>query len=507
MAIVVVLLITFLVLCLLYTIPIVWKEFKTLRARQNAASKFHCLPRHWLWGNMKQIKSPIDLINIPMKMVAAKHHSYSLWFTSFLPDITIVHPDALKPIICSAEPKPMKILGYNFVLPWLGDGLLLSSGKKWERNRKLLTPAFHFDILKPNISVFNLASDKLNKQLEVQAVSGDVVNLFKYMSNTALDILLRSALSYSEEEAGSEAHASYIDAVNELCYLLGKRAFNVLHYITWIYKLSSDGKKFLKLCDQVHEFSENIIKARRKTLEKNPDAIRNKRKVDFLDIMLLARDSNGVGLTDLDIRNEVDTFMFAGHDTTACSLSWMVYSLACFPDHQQKIYEEISQVMQDREYVTWDDIPNFRYLTACLKESIRLFSTVPIITRVLTKPMQIDGHMLPVGSSVTVNIYAIHHNPDVWEDPYEFLPERFLDSPSPQTSFNYIPFSAGPRNCIGQNFAMLEMKVIIAKIVRNFEIFCVPNFKAEPSPEVVLKSNTGIKVILKPRVKKFQDNF
>ncbi|GAB1607969.1 cytochrome P450 4F22-like [Argonauta hians] len=445
MAMFVLLTVTMVVLWLFYKLPSILRDCHTIRHRMQAAAPFHCLPKHWFFGNLPQLKSSDDVLRIAMLMQRNHHRSYCQWYTRFLPEIVILHPDILKPVINSNSSKPKKFIGYNFVLPWLGDGLILSEGRKWAHNRKMLTPAFHFDILKTNVSVFNSSVDKLIKQLEVPSQSCEVVNVMDFVTRLALNILLQSSLSCSEEEIGTELFNIYVNAVEELCQLVIKRTCNVAHYIEWIYRLSDNGKRFFKLCNLVHEFSENIIRTRRKSLEQNPDLAKQKRKVDFLDIMLLARDSNGIGLSDLSIRNEVDTFMFAGYDTTSCSMSWMLYSMAAHPEHQHKVYQEIKDVLQGRDYVTWNDVPNLRYLTACLKESIRLYTTVPFITRTLNKPAEVDGHLLPVGSLVSINIYAIHHDATIWPKPFEYMPERFLEISSQQTSYNYIPFSAGPR--------------------------------------------------------------
>lgn len=492
--------VTIFFLCLIHSFFCRLKKFVECKS---AALQFPCLPKHWFWGNLEELKNPDGFLSYTRKMMEKRCQTFCCWVSFLYPGISIAHPDAVKTLIRSAEPKPMVAPGYVFVHPWLGDGLLLSTGKKWERNRKLLTPAFHFDILKSYMPIYNSAVDKLISKLSVATEKCSVIDVIRPFSFATLDIMLRCALSYTEDIQAEEEHHPYVTAVTTIGDLLAKRLVNVFHYSDWIYRLSSDGRKFYRMCNEIHKFSDSIIQARQETLKANPNMMKGKKKLDFLDILVTARDSDGVGLSNLEIRNEVDTFMFEGHDTTACSLSWMMYAMAIHPNEQQNIYNEIQNVLQGRTEVTWEDLPELRYLTACLKESIRLFTTVPMISRRLTRPFVIDGKLLPAGMTVSINIYAMHHNPDVWQEPEEFLPSRFLsDDPNPKNPYMYIPFSAGPRNCIGQNFAMHEMKVMVAKIIQAFEITADPTYHPEPIAEMVLRSRTGIRVRLKKRQQK-----
>lgn len=489
--------VTLLLVLLLHSIFGWYKKFAECK---NAALQFPCLPKHWFWGNLEELRSPDGFLSYTRKMMERQCQTFCCWFSFLYPGIYIAHPDAVKTLIRSAEPKPMVAPGYVFVYPWLGNGLLLSTGKKWERNRRLLTPAFHFDILKSYIPIYNSATDKLISKFSAATEENCVVDVIRPFSFATLDIMLRCSLSYTEDIQDKENHHPYVTAVTTIGDLLAKRLVNVFHYSDWIYRLSADGRKFHEMCKVIHEFSDSIIHARQETLKANPDMMKGKKRLDFLDILVTARDSDGVGLSNLEIRNEVDTFMFEGHDTTACSLSWMLYAMAANPDEQENVYNELQNVLQNRTEVTWDDLSELRYLTACLKESIRLFTTVPIISRRLTRPFEIDGKVIPAEMTVSINIYAMHHNPDIWSEPEEFRPSRFLsDDQSPKNPYMYIPFSAGPRNCIGQNFAMHEMKVMMAKIIQTFEISADPTYQPEPIPEMVLRSRTGIRVKLKRR--------
>ncbi|MEE6523646.1 hypothetical protein FKM82_022640 [Ascaphus truei] len=195
--------------------------------------------------------------------------------------------------------------------------------------------------------------------------------------------------------------------------------------------------------------SDKVIKQRKESLkhEKELEKIQQKRHLDFLDILLCAKDENGESLSDEDLRAEVDTFMFEGHDTTASGISWILYCMAKYPEHQKKCREEIREVLGERHTVEWEDLGKMPYTTSCIKEGLRLFPPVPGIARQLSKPITFcDGRSLPEGTVVLLSIYAMNRSSSVWEDPEVFDPLRFSsENSSKRHSHAFLPFSAGAR--------------------------------------------------------------
>ncbi|CAI9531797.1 unnamed protein product [Staurois parvus] len=190
--------------------------------------------------------------------------------------------------------------------------------------------------------------------------------------------------------------------------------------------------------------------------------------------------------------------MFEGHDTTASGISWILYCMAQNPEHQEKCREEIREVLGDRKTMNWEDLSKLPYTTMCIKESLRLYPPVPSVSRELSKPITFfDGRSLPAGSLVSLNIYCIQRNPAVWEEPEVFDPLRFSpENSAKRHSHAFVPFAAGPRNCIGQNFAMNEMKVAVALTLNRFELS--PDLSQPPLklPQLVLRSKNGVHVFL-----------
>ncbi|XP_071109030.1 ultra-long-chain fatty acid omega-hydroxylase-like [Haliotis cracherodii] len=431
-----------------------------------------------------------------------------VWAGPFLPVIILHHPDTVRHLLKSSEPKPrgQYVSGpYDMGVPWLGEGLLIANGARWARSRRLLTPAFHFDILKPYISINNQSSNVLLNKITEHSKTGKTFEVFNVISLCALDIILRCAFSYTSDCQTVGENHPYIQAVNNLTTLWSDRSLNPLLYTDFVYFRSPSGRKFLKACDYVHQVAEEIIESRRKVVNENGPTTQDngkKKILDFLDILLTARDEDGNGLTSLEIRNEVDTFLFEGHDTTTSGMSWMLYHMAKHPEYQTRVQEEIDTILKGRESdnILWEDLPKLEYFSLCLKESMRNRTPVPFIERELTKDIVLDGYHVPKGTFVAVQLYNLCHNPHVWERPLDYYPERFLaEEVKAQDPFAYVPFSAGPRNCIGQNFAMHEMKVVLARILHRFTLRLDEDHVVKMKSMAVLRTETGIMMYATPR--------
>ncbi|XP_064601464.1 cytochrome P450 4F2-like [Liolophura sinensis] len=473
------------------------------RALRKAALQFPSKERHWFWGTIHHVRAGgiDDAINRSLEMARVNNRVFASWRTSLQPVLSLVHSDTIKHVMKTAEPKATRMMaGYTFLKPWLGDGLLISSGAKWERNRKLLTSAFHFNVLKPYVTIYNEAADVLLGKLERLSKRGESIEVFNHMALYTLDVMLQCAFSYKDniQDAG-EIHHPYVTAVRRLARLVPERHLRPHLYVDFFFSLSKLGKENKKLLDYVHSFCEKLISERKEMLGQNPDAPK-KSHLDFLDILLTAKDEKGVGLSMEDIRAEADTFLFEGHDTTASATSWTLYALAKYPDMQDKVRQEVDELLGDREYLEWNDLPNLKYTSIFLKEVLRMYPPVPSVSRQTTKPCVIDGVTIPPGMIIHLAIMLVHHNADVWENPEEFRPERFLSETFlTRNPYCYVPFSAGPRNCIGQNFAFNEEKVVISRIVKRFKIILDESHPVSLVPELVLRAKDGIKLKFIPR--------
>jgi len=407
---------------------------------------------------------------------------------------------------------------YDMLHSWLGTGLLMSTGKKWHTRRKIITPTFHFKILEQFVEIFDQQTDVMVKKLQAKADGKTAVNIFPVICATALDIIAETAMG-TKIYAQDNPNFPYTKAVTAITNIVSKRFINVWQRKNWIFYLISP-LEALRVKDAIktsHQFTEKIIMERRKALEQSiadgsykpyypdgnleeADGVGQKRKMALLDV-LLQSSVNGQPLTNEDIREEVETFMFEGHDTTTSGISFCLCLISRHPEVQKKLFDEIRQVLGDDKTrpTTQRDLNELKYLECVIKESLRLYPPVPMIGRHFNEDAEIRGNKIPAGSNFTVGIFVMLRDPEYFEDPDSFKPERFLNET--QTKINpyaYIPFSAGPRNCIGQRFALLEMKSTISKILRHFELLPLGP-EVRPMMNLVLRSANGNHLGLKPR--------
>jgi len=206
------------------------------------------------------------------------------------------------------------------------------------------------------------------------------------------------------------------------------------------------------------------------------DNIEGKRKRSaFLDLLIEQHLINPESITENEIREEVDTFMFEGHDTTSMSMMFTLSYLGSHPEYQERVQSEIDDICDRYEINDNFDTKHLRemkYLEACIKESLRLMPSVPLIGRESSEDIVVDGYLIPKGSTIFIFIPSVQRDPELYSNPDQYIPDRFIEHSEHfvKNPFAYIPFSAGSRNCIGQKFALQEEKILLAHILRNFNL-------------------------------------
>ncbi|KAL2772588.1 cytochrome P450 4A11 isoform 1, partial [Daubentonia madagascariensis] len=414
------------------------------------------------------------------------------WLWGSKVSLLIYEPDYMKVILGRSDPKARG--SYRFLAPWIGYGLLLLNGQTWFQHRRMLTPAFHYDILKPYVGITADSVRVMLDKWEGLANQDSPLEVFQHVSLMTLDTIMKCAFSHQGSLQLDRNSQSYIQAVGDLKNLVFSRVRNAFYQNDTIYSLTPAGRSTQRACQLAHQHTDRVIQLRKAHLKEDGELekVRRKRHMDFLDSLLLAKMENGSSLSDKDLRAEVDTFMFEGHDTTASGISWILYALAAHPEHQQRCREEVQSLLGDGASITWDHLDQMPYTTMCIKEALRLYPPVPGIARELSKPVTFpDGRSLPNGIIVYLSIYGLHHNPKVWPNPEVFDPSRFAPG-SARHSHAFLPFSGGSRNCIGKQFAMNELKVAVALTLLRFELLPDPTRVPIPTTRLVLSSSNGI---------------
>nr|WET52695.1 cytochrome P450 [Phaedon brassicae] len=396
-----------------------------------------------------------------------------------------------------------KSFEYKFFHKWLGMGLLNAREQRWKKSRKMLTPAFHFSILEQFVDIFDNNSSIMCELLQKEAIDSEsVLNIFPYVAMSTLDIICESAMRVPIG-AQKNHRSDYVFAVKDMCRIVVERVFSPIKMFDTLYPLTKDYYKEKRNLEIIHSRTLSVIRQRKKELEKEAVEGRGdyggKKKMAFLDLLLQST-IDGRPLTEEEIRAEVDTFMFEGHDTTSAAISFTLYCLSEHEDVQRKAIEEQHRIFgkdKDRS-VTHRELLDMKYLELVIKESLRIYPSVPFVGRLSDKDVKYkDGKIIPAGVGVLILISCVNLDPKIFPDPHKFDPSRF-EHPDKIPPYSYLPFSAGSRNCIGQKFAILEMKAVISKVLRNFVLL-----PAGEAPiicaETILNSKNGVKVRLGKR--------
>ncbi|OQR78005.1 cytochrome P450 4V2-like [Tropilaelaps mercedesae] len=389
-------------------------------------------------------------------------------------------------------------MGYHFLKRWLGDSILILCGEKWRLKRKAIVYAFHSKKMMEgylvNINGYSARFvDFIGRRIQENPKE---VRLIREISRCTLDIMAATSL-------GSDLNC--INGDNYFGTNLAQFQLLVLarHLRPWMwwdfvyYNFTSEGKMEKRCIKNMSNLSNNVLQQHKAKLciKKNkpvptngttngvkacPVEERSKPKFKtFLDVYLNYFSKNLV--SEMDVRNETDGILFAGQDTTSTAVSFTLYLLGLYPEHQERCRQEVFYVVGDNNPmtpITTDHLKEFEYLNACLLEAMRLFPPVPLIGRHLTKDVTVKGgnatintcYKIPAGVQVFTSIFHLHRDPLYFPEPDKFWPERFLnqDSPHRQNPFAYVPFAAGPRNCAGSKYATMTSKVILAHMLRNF---------------------------------------
>ncbi|XP_001658816.2 cytochrome P450 4c3 [Aedes aegypti] len=399
---------------------------------------------------------------------------------------------------------------YGFLRPWLGNGLLTCPGSRWYKRRKALNPTFNYKMLSDFLEVFNRQAQTMVRLMEKELNRENGFNCTRYATLCSLDILCETAMGcpiQAQEQFGSD----YVKAHEEIGCIMLERLQKIWLHPDFIYKRTNFYKRQSECLKILHGFSENVIKQRRlqrdaslanKHDEDPSIEIGRKRQLAFLDLLLEAT-QDGQPLSDRDIRDEVDTFILGGHDTTATAIGWLLYLLGTDPQVQDRVFEEIDSIMgQDRDRPpTMIELNEMKYLECCIKEALRLFPSIPLIARKLTESVNVGDYTIPAGTNAVIVVYQLHRDTQIFPNPDKFNPDRFLPENSQgRHQYAYIPFSAGPRNCIGQKFGLLEEKAVAVAVLRKYRITSLDRREdLTLYGELVLKSKNGLRISISQR--------
>jgi len=352
------------------------------------------------------------------------------------------------------------------LVKYVGEGLLTSEGKKWKKQRKMLQPAFHKKQLQNLLSNMQDTIASEFKKIKPEHTT----DIFPLLNNLAFQTVVKSLFTKAAREKDME-RLQYITEANQRMLVKELRQ----PYLAWWFKSAGVLKKHLELTEEARAILRQIVNNRKAS---------RKRYDDLLDMLLETRYDDGSSMSEEQLIDEILIIFTAGHETTANALTFTFQLLSKHPKWQDKIHEEsINLGGNDANLMT--RVSKSTLCQQVLEESMRLYPPAYFIDRVNVEADSFNGMAFEPGCNLLFSIYEIHRHPDLWDQPEVFKPQRFKDSARP-FSAQYFPFGAGPRKCIGNNFAMFEMIIAVTELVKNYKIY--PEFKTiEITPLITLK--------------------
>ena len=366
----------------------------------------------------------------------------------------------------------------------IGDGLFSSEGDVWRRQRRTIQPAFDRRRI---ASLIPLITDSTAATLDTWSPYADAqrpIDLTPVMTGLTLHVIGRAFFGVDVREAGVEI----ADPLRVALAYVNRRVMSLFPLPTG---LPFPGNvRFRRARRKLDTAVARIIDEHRRH--------RQPKGGDLLSLLLAARDpETGEAMADAEIRDQVMTFVLAGHERTALALTWALHLLAAHPEAEERLRCEVRTVVRGRP-PTLDDLPHLPYARMVLDETLRLYPPVWALAREAIADDEIGGYRIRAGSGVEINSYVTHRHPDLWSEPARFDPERFSPSAAAVPSrYAYFPFGGGPRRCIGSESALMEAHLVLAMVVDRYRVVAGRDGPIEPEISLTLRPRSGVPVTLR----------
>jgi cytochrome P450 len=345
----------------------------------------------------------------------------------------------------------------------VADGLLVSEGEEWLRQRRLMRPAFQHQRLENFVPLIGEVVNDAVQRWRESARNGEPLEMWGEMAGLTLSITTRALFGVDLETRINAVG----QAVNMGADLLEKPR----------------RPRFRQAFQMMTEVVNEIIVYRRNSTDAGED---------LLSRLMLAGQEIGEAMDDHEIRNQVITLLLAGYETTANALTWTWYLLAQHPESYEKLRAEARAILGDRP-VRADDLPSLIYTRMVFEEGMRLYPPAWVLGRKALGDDRLGNYQIPAGATIAISPYTLHRHPQYWEEPELFNPERFSSERSVErVRYTYIPFGAGRRQCIGKDLALIEAQVILATLAQEFNVHLVPGQEIHPQALFVLRPNREV---------------
>ncbi|KAK4484644.1 hypothetical protein RD792_007233 [Penstemon davidsonii] len=413
-----------------------------------------------------------------------------IWFGPS-PRLNIINPQMIKEIL--SEPELFHKPHPDPIGKTIAGGLSFLEDEKWAKHRRLINPAFHLDKLKNMTRAIRLSCSNVTDKWEALVSSNNgkpqEIDVWPYFEDLSGDMISRLGFGSSHEQGRRifELQKEQVELVLQLMQFL---------FIPGLRHIPTKSNKRMKsISDELQSLLKGVINQREKAMERG-EAVND----DLLGILMESNireiqqhGTKNMGMSIEEVIEECKLFYFAGSETTSSLLLWTMVMLSKHQEWQTRAREEVLQFFGKNE-PTFDGLNRLKIVTMILHEVLRLYTPVPLLVRSPTKKVKVGNLTLPVGVQVMLQIGLLHHDPNIWgEDVNEFKPERFSEGILNATNvqFSFIPFSLGPRICIGQHLAMIEAKMALAMILQKFSFELSPSYLHAPFSIFTLQPKYG----------------
>src|SRR6476469_2373791 len=402
-------------------------------------------------------------------------------FTNFPPQVIISNPQAIQEIFTADSKLFESGTGNQIALPLVGsNSLLLLDGDRHLQQRKLLMPPFHGERMKAYGQIIRNTTEKVINNW----TPGNSVIAHSTMQEISLEVILHAVFGLSEGERYQQIQQLIINMFSLFSNPLSA-TFLFFKSLQQDLGAWSPWGGFLRQRQRLDELLYQEIRDRKTQSEPLGE--------DILSLLISARDEAGQPMSDVELRDELMTILFAGHETTATSLSWALYWIHYLPEVREKLLAELNSL---GEHPDLNAIARLPYLNAVCQETLRIYPVAMLaLNRIVKQPLEIAGYRFEPGTLIVPCVYLTHHREDLYPDSHQFRPERFLERSF--TPAEYLPFGGGNRRCIGMAFALYEMKLVLTTLLSQWQLALADN---EPIQAVrvgaLLRPETGVNLIV-----------
>jgi cytochrome P450 len=425
-------------------------------------------------------RSAVASLRQPLSFMTSNVIRYPRIFRSGLLGFSayvVHHPPFIRQVLSTNARNYVKFEKYRYLRFIGGNGLVTNEGEPWRRQRQLIQPAFRHQSMSSSVPLMIEAIDQAIDEL--RAARTPVVNVSEVMARLTLAIAARSLFS-SDVRAQTALIRHELEVAQQRGNILLRIPLPLYRAVPWIPYLN----RGVRSGHILRGIVQGLIDERRR-MPDQPD--------DLLGRLMAARDDATVeGMTDEQLRDEILTLLFGGHETTLHALSWAFWLVGQSPETHARLRDEgrAAVSMTNPEV----DLP---FAGAVAREVMRLYPPVYLIGRTAIDEDQLGEFGVPRGTNVMINIYGLHRHPDFWDEPEAFRPERMLDPQAwDPTRFVYVPFGAGPRGCIGYRFSTYEMQLVLSRFAVAFDWELADGGPLGPSPQFTLKTARPVSVRL-----------